>query len=188
MGLTCRGPPCPAPRCALASIRGLGMSTCGEECGEVLGGAGQFPALRAAIASGHRPRHRRPKKLAAPTHRRPKSSRQQGLPATERRRNRTFQPPGYDGLPVLKTRGPRRDSCDLQGVRSGESCSAGVSCAEFGTRFGTRPRDLGSRRRAGASRQSRRTRVLSHPGGSGSAVGRRLAVAMHGKHQPSRGG
>ena len=22
---------------------------------------------------------------------------------TERRRNRTFQPPGYDGLPVLKT-------------------------------------------------------------------------------------
>ena len=28
--------------------------------------------------------------------------RQQGFRGTERRRNRTFQPPGYDGLPVLK--------------------------------------------------------------------------------------
>jgi hypothetical protein len=32
------------------------------------------------------------------------------FPHTERRRNRTFQPPGYDGLPVLKSSSVRNDS------------------------------------------------------------------------------
>ena len=83
---------------------------------------------------------------------------------TERRRNRTFQPPGCDGLPVLKAPVRRAAIRPISGVRLAESCLARVSCAEFGTRFGTRPRHLRSRRRAGASRHWRSSRALSHSG------------------------